>query len=59
MILTSAHVKRIKLHEKGLKSILISNDQIIGKYIASDIKDKNGEILIGAAFDNLYILTLK
>ena len=40
-----------KLQEKGLKSILTSNDQIIGKYIANDIKDKSGEILIGAAFD--------
>ena len=40
-----------KLQEKGLKSILITNDQIIGKYIANDIKDKNGEILIGAGFD--------
>jgi len=40
-----------KLQEKGLKSILISNDQIIGKYIANDIKEKSGEILIGAGFD--------
>ena len=40
-----------KLQEKGLKSILISNNEIIGKYLAKDIKDKNGEILIGAGFD--------
>ena len=40
-----------KLKEKGLKSILTSNDQIIGKYIANDIKDKSGELLIGAGFD--------
>ena len=40
-----------KLQEKGLKSILVPNDQIIGKYIANDIKDKTGEILIGAGFD--------
>ena len=40
-----------KLQEKGLKSVLTSNDQIIGKYIANDIKEKNGDILIGAAFD--------
>ncbi len=40
-----------KLYEKGLKSILISDDQIVGKYIANDIKDKNGEILLGAGFD--------
>ena len=37
--------------EKGLKSILISNDQIIGKYLAKDIKDKNGDIVVGAGFD--------
>ncbi len=40
-----------KLQEKGLKSISIPNDQIIGKYIGNDIKDKSGEILIGAGFD--------
>ena len=40
-----------KLQEKGLSSILISSDQIIGKYIANDIKDRSGEILIGAGFD--------
>ena len=40
-----------KLHEKGLSSILSSTSEIIGKYIATDIKDKNGELLIGAGFD--------
>ena len=40
-----------KLHEKGLKSISISSDQIIGKYIAKDIKDRNGNIIIAAGFD--------
>ena len=40
-----------KLQEKGLKSILISKDQIIGKYIANDIKNKSGEIMLGAGFD--------
>ena len=40
-----------KLQEKGLKFISIPNEQIIGKYIAKDIKDKSGEILIGAGFD--------
>ncbi len=39
-----------KLQEKGLKSISISNDEIIGKYLANDIKDNN-ETLIGAGFD--------
>ena len=40
-----------KLSEKGLKSISVSNDQIIGSYVARDIKDKNGNIIIGAGFD--------
>ena len=40
-----------KLQEKGLKEIFISNEQIIGKYIAKDIKDKNGEVIVGAGFD--------
>ena len=40
-----------KLKEKGLNSIAISNDQIIGKYLGKDVKDKNGEILVGAGFD--------
>ena len=29
-----------KLQEKGLKSVLTSNEQIVGKYIAKDIKEK-------------------
>ena len=40
-----------KLQEKGLKTILISNDQIIGNYIVGDIKDQKGEIIVGAGFD--------
>ena len=40
-----------KLYEKGLKSVLISKDQIIGKYIANEIKNTSGEVLIGAGFD--------
>ena len=40
-----------KLQEKGLKSILISKEEIIGMYVGRDIKDKSGEILIGAGFD--------
>ncbi len=39
-----------KLQEKGLQSILISNDQIVGKYISNTIK-KDGEDLIKAGFD--------
>ena len=37
-----------KLQEKGLKSILISNNEIIGKYIGKDIKEKNGEVIVSA-----------
>ena len=40
-----------KLKEKGLKFISISNDEMIGKYLARDVKDKNGDILVGAGFD--------
>ena len=40
-----------KLKEKGLNYIAIPNEQIVGKYLGKDIKDKNGEILIGAGFD--------
>ena len=40
-----------KLKEKGLNKIAVSNEEIIGKYIGKDIKDKNGEIIIGAGFD--------
>ena len=40
-----------KLQEKGLKSISIPNDQIVGRYIGHDIKEKSGDLLIGAGFD--------
>ena len=40
-----------KLQEKGLKSISIPNEQIVGQFIGNDIKDKSGELLIGAGFD--------
>ncbi len=40
-----------KLQEKGLKSVLTSRDQIIGKYIANDIKNKTGDIIVSAGFD--------
>ena len=39
-----------KLAEKGLTSIALSNDEIVGKYIAKDIKNKD-EVIIGAGFD--------
>ena len=40
-----------KLKEKNLNKISISNEEIIGKYLAKDLKDKNGEILIKGGFD--------
>ena len=40
-----------KLKEKGLSSISIPNEQVVGKYLGKDIKEKNGEILVGAGFD--------
>ena len=40
-----------KLKEKGLKVISISNEEIVGKYLGKDIKDKNGELIVGAGFD--------
>ena len=40
-----------KLQEKFLKNILISNEEIVGKYISKDIKNKSGEIIVGAGFD--------
>ena len=40
-----------KLKDNGLSKISIPNDQIIGKYLGKDIKDKNGELLVGAGFD--------
>ena len=45
-----------KLQEKGLSDILISNEQIIGKYLGKEIKYNNGEIIVGAGFDFLLIL---
>ena len=40
-----------KLMEKGLASIAIPNEQIVGKYLGKDVKNKAGEILVGAGFD--------
>ena len=40
-----------KLQEKGLQSILISNEQLLGSYLAKDVKDSNGNIIVGAGFD--------
>ena len=35
-----------KLHEKNLKEILISNNELEGKYVKKDIKDKEENIII-------------
>ena len=40
-----------KLKEKNLKNILISNNEIIGKYTAKEIKDKSNEIILQSGFD--------
>ena len=40
-----------KLNEKGLKKIALSNEELIGKYVAHDIKGKSSETIIKAGFD--------
>ena len=40
-----------KLKEKGLSSIALTNEQIIGNYLGKDIKNSSGEVLVGAGFD--------
>ena len=40
-----------KLFEKGLKTICVANEYLIGRYLAKEVKDKNGEIIVGAGFD--------
>ena len=40
-----------KLEEKNLKKIFFTNEEIVGKYLSKDIKEKNGEVLIKAGFD--------
>ncbi len=39
------------LKEKGLKEILVSKDELIGKYTKEDIKDKGGEIVLKSGFN--------
>ena len=36
---------------QGLKSIVVLNEEIVGKYLSKDIKDNNGQNIIGAGFD--------
>ena len=40
-----------KLKEKKLKEILVSSDEIIGKYTKTDIKDQKGEIILKSGFN--------
>ena len=40
-----------KLKEKGLGNVLVSNNEIIGKYIAQDVKEKSGDDIIRSGFD--------
>ena len=40
-----------RLKEKGLAAIAVPSEQIVGKYIGKDIKDKNGELIVRAGFD--------
>jgi DNA-directed RNA polymerase subunit beta len=40
-----------KLKDKGLSSIQVSKNEIIGKYIAHDLKEKNGEFIIKSGYD--------
>ncbi len=39
------------LKDKGLKDILVSTDELIGKYTKEDIKDKNGETILKSGFN--------
>ena len=39
------------LKDKGLKEILVSTDELIGKYTKEDIKDKNGETILKSGFN--------
>jgi len=40
-----------KLKEKNLSSVMISSNEVIGKYSSIDLKDKNGELIIQSGFD--------
>tara|TARA_B100000700_G_scaffold74805_1_gene83623 strand:- start:805 stop:4899 length:4095 start_codon:yes stop_codon:yes gene_type:complete len=39
------------LKEKGLKEIFVSEEEMIGKYVKSDIKDKNGTLILRSGFN--------
>jgi DNA-directed RNA polymerase subunit beta len=40
-----------KLKEKGLTNILIDNSEVIGKYVAADVNDKNKNLILKSGFD--------
>ena len=40
-----------KLEEKNLKEIFISKEELIGKYISKDLKDKNNNIFLSSGSD--------
>ena len=40
-----------KLKEKNLKQILVSTEEIVGKYTKIDIKDKKGDIILKSGFN--------
>ncbi len=40
-----------KLAEKNLKQIFVSNEELLGKYVSSNIVDKNKEIILSAGND--------
>ena len=39
------------LKDKGLKEIIISKEEIIGKYTKEDIKNKNGDVILKSGFN--------
>jgi len=40
-----------KLKSKDLKEVVVSTDELIGKYTRGDIKDKSGEIILRSGFN--------
>ena len=40
-----------KLEEKNLKEIFITNEELIGKYTAKDLLDKNSNIILSSGSD--------
>ena len=40
-----------KLKEKSLDKIILNSKDILGKYLSTDVKDNNGQVIIKAGFD--------